>query len=361
MPGGDRDGVATLRGVTLADTLAWLVDIDSPYGSEAAIADAVANRLSAHPIRRHGAGLVVGEPADDRPMVLLVGHLDTVPRQGQGPARIVDGRLVGLGASDMKSGLAVMLHLLETPEVLAGPHHVVAVFYDREEGPVQDNQLGPILEAEPWLTEARFAVVCEPTDLQLEVGCNGAMNIRCHFEGRSAHSARPWLGENAIHRAARLLQRLADREPNDVEVGGLVFREVMGATLAEGGVSRNVIPKDFWVNVSYRFPPTLTLDEAEARFRAFVGDDADRLEFVDRAPAGPVPEGDPHLERLMAVSGAPIHPKQGWTDVARLAQFGIPAVNYGPGETAQAHQVDESVELGNLDVAYDVLQRWLSG
>jgi succinyl-diaminopimelate desuccinylase len=361
MPGDHRGPTATLRGVTLTDTLSWLVDIDSPYGSEAAIADAVADRLAGLPIRRHGAGLVVGEPDADRPLILLVGHLDTVPRQGQGPASIIDGRLRGLGASDMKSGLAVMLHLLEAPEVMSGPRAVVAVFYDREEGPVHENRLGPILEAEPWLADAEFAIVCEPTDLQLEVGCNGAMNIRCHFEGRSAHSARPWLGENAIHRAAALLQRLGERGPVDVEVGGLVFREVMSATLAEGGVSRNVIPKDFWLNVSYRFPPTLTLDEAEERFRAFVGTDADGLEFVDRAPAGPVPDDNPHFDRLAAVSGAPIHPKQGWTDVARLAQFGVPAINYGPGETAQAHQVDESVELANLDVAYDVLRRWLVG
>jgi succinyl-diaminopimelate desuccinylase len=345
--------------VTLADTLAWLIDIPSPYGHEEVIADAVAHRLADHPIRRHGNGLVVGEWAG-RPLLLLVGHLDTVPHQGQGPATIDDdGRLHGLGASDMKSGLAVMLHLLEDEAVAAGPYDVVGVFYDREEGPVQDNQLGTVLAAEPWLTGAEFAVVCEPTDLQIEVGCNGAMNVRCHFEGRSAHSARPWLGENAIHRSVALLERLAGREPLDTEIDGLVFREVMSATMAEGGVSRNVIPKDFWVNVSYRFPPSLSLDEAEARFTAIVGDVVDRLEFVDRAPAGPVPSGNPHLDRLEAVSGAPIHPKQGWTDVARLAEFGVAAVNYGPGETALAHQLAESVPVANLDVAFDVLRRWL--
>lgn len=351
--------LTTLRAVKLTDTLTWLIDILSPYGDEAALADAVEGRLSSLPTIRHGNGLVVGERTG-RPMILLAGHLDTVPHQGQPPARVDDdGRLHGLGASDMKSGLAVMLHLMEDEDVRAGPYDVVSVFYDMEEGPIQHNQLGPIIEAEPWLAEAEFGVLCEPTDLQLEVGCNGAMNIRCHFSGRSAHSARPWWGENAIHRAGPLLAKLAARQPVDVEVGGLVFREVMSATLAEGGVSRNVIPKDFWVNVSYRFPPTLTTDEAEARFREFVGDDADRLEFVDRAPAGPVPEHNPHLERLESVSGAETHPKQGWTDVARLAQFGISAVNYGPGETVMAHQVEESVPLANLEVAFENLKSWL--
>lgn len=346
--------------VTLLDTLTWLVDIPSPYGDEGRIADAVAERLSSRPVTRIGNGLVVGRPTG-RPLLLLVGHLDTVPHQGQPPARVVDGRLHGLGASDMKSGLAVILHLLEDSAIAVdGPHDVVGVLYDREEGPVQDNQLGPILAAQPWLADAEFAIVGEPTDLSIEVGCNGAMNVRCRFEGRSAHSARPWLGENAIHRAARLLGRLAARDPVDVEVGGLVYREVMSATIAEGGVSRNVIPKDFWVNVSYRFPPSLTLDEAEARFRDFVGDDADALDFVDRAPAGPPPTDNAHFDRLVSVSGAPIGPKQGWTDVARLAEFGVPAVNYGPGETALAHQVDESVPVANLDVAFDVLSRWLA-
>lgn len=345
--------------VSILDTLIWLVDIPSPYGDEAAIAGAVADRFEGViPVIRHGNGLVVGERTG-RPLLLLVGHLDTVPAQGQGRARVEGDRIHGLGTSDMKSGLAVMIHLLEDPATHTGTHDVVGVFYDREEGPLDDNRLGPLLDAEPWLSEAEFAVVAEPTDLRVEVGCNGAMNVLCHFEGRSAHAARTWLGENAIHRAAGLLAKLAAWEPLDVDVHGLVYREVMGATLAEGGVSRNVVPKDFRVNVNYRFPPIYTLAEAEARLRNYIGDDADRIEPTDLAPAGPVPFGNPHLDRLSDLVGGGLQPKQGWTDVARLAEYGVPAVNYGPGETAQAHQVGESAPVAALDVAFGVLRAWI--
>jgi succinyl-diaminopimelate desuccinylase len=360
-PQGEDDVRASLPSfvVTLVETLAWLVDTPSPYGDEGALADALEVRLGARlPFARHGNGLVVGKPTG-RPLLLLVGHIDTVPAQGQGPSRLVDGRLHGLGASDMKSGLAVMVHLLEDPGVHEGSHDVVGVFYDREEGPLADNRLGPLLLAEPWLTGAEFAVVAEPTDLAVEVGCNGALNVLCHFDGRPAHAARPWHGENAIHRAAGLLAKLAAWGPRDVDIDGLVYREVMGATLAEGGVSRNVVPGHFQLNVNYRFPPTLTVAEAEERFREFVGDDADRLEVTDKAPAGPVPTGNPHLGRLAALTGTGLHPKQGWTDVARLAEHGVPAANYGPGETAQAHQVGESVPVANLEVAFEVLRRWI--
>ncbi|MDH3305949.1 MAG: succinyl-diaminopimelate desuccinylase [Acidimicrobiia bacterium] len=348
--------------VDLAETLRWLVDIPSVIGREEEICSEIHGRLSASYAQdemiRIGNGLVVGR-RQGRPLVLLVGHIDTVPHQGQPAAFVEAGRLVGLGASDMKSGVAVMLHLLEDVDVIDGPYDVVGVFYDREEGPVEENQLRTILEAVPWLTGAEFGVVLEPTDLRLELGCNGAMNITVGFVGKSAHSARPWLGENAITKAAPLLTRFAQREPQPVTQGGLEFLEVMTVTLARGGLARNVVPAEFNVNVSYRFPPTLTLDEAEARFREFAAD-ADSLEFVDRAPAAPVPMNNPHMDRLAGVTGAEQAPKQGWTDVARLAEYGIPAVNYGPGEVAFAHQVAESVDLANLPVAFGHLKTFLT-
>ena len=347
---------------TLTETLQWLVDIPSPYGHEAEICSAIGERLtSSHPddsMQRVGNGLVAGH-REGRPLMLLVGHIDTVPHQGQPPAYINDGRLHGLGATDMKAGVAVMLHLLEDEAVRLGPYDVVGVFYDREEGPVEENQLRTILDAVPWLSEAEFGIVLEPTDLQLELGCNGAMNIAVRFHGKSSHSARPWLGENAIDKALPLLNKLAERGPVAHVQGGMEFLEVMSPTLARGGVARNVIPKDFEFNVSYRFPPTLTVAEAEAKFREFAAE-ADELEFVDRAPAAPVPDGNPHLDRLESITRAPQHPKQGWTDVARLAEYGIAAVNYGPGETALAHQVEESVELANLDVVFGHLREFFA-
>ncbi|NND84912.1 MAG: succinyl-diaminopimelate desuccinylase [Acidimicrobiia bacterium] len=344
---------------SLLDTLTWLIDVPSPYGSEERLCDELEQYFAGHPVTRVGNGLVVGERTG-KPLLLLVGHIDTVPHQGQPPAYVEGDRLHGLGASDMKSGVAVMMHLLEDPDVDAGPYDVIGVFYDREEGPIEENQLRTILTAVPWLTDAEFAVVLEPTNLDLEEGCNGAMNITLRFEGRAAHSARPWLGENAILKATALLDKFAALEPRPVEINGLTFYEVMGPTLASGGIARNIIPKDFEVNVSYRFTPDRTIEQAEEYFRSFVGDLADEIVFVDRAPSGPVPEHDPHLERLEVISEAQRQPKQGWTDVARLAEFGVPGINYGPGETALAHQVEESVPIDHLDTAFGVLKRWLT-
>jgi succinyl-diaminopimelate desuccinylase len=291
---------------------------------------------------------------------LLAGHLDTVPHQGQPEPYVQDGRMHGLGTSDMKSGLAVMIHLLEDAEVQAGPFNVVGVFYDMEEGPIAENQLSTILDEVPWLLDAEFAVVMESTDLEIEVGCNGAINVVLRVHGKSAHAARPWMGVNAITKAIPLLQALEQFSDRPVAIDGLVFHEVMNPTLIAGGVARNVLPKDFEINVNYRFPPNCSLEEAQQRLRDVVGDLADEIEFTDLAPSGPVPRDNPHLERLAVVSGAQRNPKQGWTDVAQLAQYGIPAVNYGPGDPKLAHQLGESVELANLPAAFEVLKRFLT-
>lgn len=344
----------------LTETLRWLVDIPSVIGDEALICTEIDRRLEASDIDtiRFGNGLVAG-PRTGKPLLLLVGHIDTVPNQGQPEARIADGRLHGLGSTDMKSGVAVMLHLLETAAIKSGPYDVVGVFYDKEEGPVADNQLAPILDDQPWLSDAEFAVVLEPTDRRIELGCNGAMNVVCRFFGKAAHGARPWLGVNAITKAVPLLGVFAGHEPVPFEQAGHVFYETMTVSMATGGVSRNVVPSAFEFNVNYRFPPTMTIDEAELRFREFA-QLADELEFVDQAPAAPIPENNPHLDRLIAVSGAELAPKQAWTDVARLEQYGIPAVNYGPGEVALAHQAEESVELESLEVVFENLLAFLT-
>ena len=346
----------------LVTTLIELIDIPSEIGDEGRLCTSLSERLMAtwgiDGVERIGNSLIVGKRSV-RPLVLLVGHIDTVPVQGQGPATIEDGRVAGLGASDMKSGLAVMVHLLEDPAIRLGPYDVVGVFYDKEEGPADENGLEPLLQLAPWLSEAELAVVLEPTDLELQVGCLGTINATVRFAGHSAHSARPWLGENAITKAGSFLAELHSRAPTSVVVDDLEFKEVFSVTLASGGIANNIIPANFDLNLNYRFGPDKTLDEAETRLRE-VAASADSIEIVDRAPAGPVPEGNAHLERLARLSGAARTPKQAWTDVARLAEYEIPAVNYGPGETAQAHQVAESVALGNLQVAFDALYRFLS-
>ncbi len=348
--------------MSILETLVWLVDTPSELGDEAAICSSLIDRLSAHyegdAVVRIGNSVVVGR-STGRPLLLLVGHIDTVPSQGQPPAFVQYEMLHGLGTSDMKSGLAVMVHLLEDPEVREGPFDVVGVFYDGEEGPAAGNYLEQVLQTIPWLRGAEFAVVMEPTDLRIEIGCNGAINATVKFIGKSAHSARPWLGENAITKAGGWLAELHSREPELFDIDGLEYREVFSVTKASGGIANNILPPSFSLNLNYRFPPVFSVEEAVGRLRllALAGDE---VEIVDRAPAAPVPEGNRHLDRLIEVTGAERAAKQGWTDVARLAEYGVPAVNYGPGIVAQAHQVNEHVPVKNLDIAFQNLKRFLT-
>lgn len=343
----------------LTGLLGELVDIPSPTGDEGTLARYVADRLDpVAEVSVHG-NAVVARRNRDRPRIDLYGHLDTVPEQGNLPARIDGGRLHGLGASDMKAGLAVMIALVEDDAVTDGPYDLAAVFYDREEGPAHENGLEAVLDAAPFLTDAALAVVMEPTDNEIQLGCQGALNATVRFTGRSAHSARPWHGENAVTKAGAWLAEMHTREPVDVTVAGLRFRETFAVTTAAGGIARNVIPAAFEVNLNHRFPPDRTLEQAEERLRRVCAA-ADDVEIVDRAAPAPIPEGNPHLDRLIEVSGAIVTAKQAWTDVSRLAARGVPALNYGPGDTALAHRRDESVALAALDESFTVLKRFLT-
>lgn len=342
----------------LVDTLAWLVDIPSETGNEDRICGEIAARLApklGEALLRSRDSLIVGRRTG-KPLVLLVGHLDTVPAQGQPPARVEGGRLHGLGASDMKAGLAVMIHLLEAVE--SDRHDVIGVFYSGEEGPSAGNALEPLLTGHDWLAEAGFAVVLEPCDGEIQIGCNGVVNAVVTFRGHAAHSARPWLGDNAITKAGRWLSRMHDLAPVPHLIDGLEYREVMSVTRASGGIATNVIPAEFSLHLNYRFTPDLSPDQARERV-AEVCAEADSVEVVDLAPAGPVDSSHPLVAELVAASGARLAPKQGWTDVARLGAHGIPAVNFGPGETALAHQRAESVRLDDLRVVYEALVRAL--
>ena len=348
--------------MSLVSDLAWLIGIPSPTGKEEALCNALARRLSprfgADGLMRVGNSLVAGTPGRGT-LITLYGHLDTVPPQRNLVAAERDGRVSGLGASDMKSGLAVLLALLEDPQVTAGPYRVAGVFYDKEEGPAHENGLEAVLDAVPWLARSALAIVLEPTDLELQLGCQGALNARVTFRGEAAHSARPWLGVNAITRAGDWLAAMHRREPVVVRLAGLEFREVMSVTRAEGGIATNVVPPRFDLNLNYRFPPSLSLEEAEARLRAAAAA-ADEVEVTDRSPAGAIPEGNPQLERLARITGARRSGKQGWTDVARLSRRGIPAVNYGPGEVALSHRPDESVSVAAMETAFAALKRFLT-
>ena len=304
------------------DTLAELVSIHSVTGNEGRLCTTVAERLlkvwTMQGVQRIGNALVVGQQTG-RPLITLYGHLDTVPVQDNGDPMVKDDRMFGLGSVDMKSGVAIMIHLLEDDAVRTGPYDVVGIFYDKEEGPMDENGLEEVLEKASWLTEAEFAVVLEPTNLTVELGCNGVMNADVLFQGKAAHSARPWLGENAVTKAGSWLATMHQLEPRLVEVDGLEFREVFSVTMAEGGIANNVLPSSLRVNLNYRFPPIYDLDQAERRLRE-VAADADLVVIKDQAPAGKVVVDNEHLNRLLEISGASRSSKQGWTDVARLTR-----------------------------------------
>lgn len=348
------------RSEALAELTLALCRIPSVTGGEAACADWIEARLRRTPLRveRVGESVLARTPPTGRPLVLLVGHTDTVPpKPGDGSPRREGDRIVGLGASDMKGGLAVMLALAD--EVPEGPYDLGLVFYDREEGPWADSGLGPVLERVGWLHEAALAFCLEPSDNVVQVGCMGTLHAKVRFRGKAAHSARPWQGVNAIHAAAPFLTRLAARAPVEVEAGGFTWREVTSATLAEGGSARNVIPDRFDVNVNFRFAPGRSLESAEAEVLALVAGEAE-VAFVERAPAGPVVVDNPLLRRFLALNGNDVAPKQAWTDVARLGQAGIDAVNLGPGLAAQAHQAGEHAEVTLLEESYAQFRRFLS-
>ncbi|MGI9642516.1 MAG: succinyl-diaminopimelate desuccinylase [Acidimicrobiia bacterium] len=344
--------------MSVIDTLAEIINVPSVTGDEDALCSMLEGRFVDRPVERIRNSLVVGAPTDGEPFYVLYGHLDTVPEQGDPKARIEGDRLVGLGASDMKGGVAVMIDLLEDAS-LTTAHDVVYVFYGAEEGAAADNELGPVLDAFPWLTDAALSIVLEPTDLNVEIGCNGVLNADVIFRGKSAPSARPWLGENAVTKGGAWLAKLHAMEPALVDIGGLEYREVFSVTRAEGGIANNIIPPDFTINLNHRFPPIYSIAEAELRIRDVTAE-ADEIVIKDRAPAGGAAPDDVHVQRLEAICGGQRQAKQGWTDVARLTERGAVAVNYGPGIVAQAHQVGEYVPIANVQTAFDVMRRFLS-
>jgi len=272
-------------------------------------------------------------------------------------------RVVGLGASDMKSGLAVMLELARRLDPAVLPYRLGFVFYDKEEGPWAISGLGPTLETVAWLHRAVLAFCLEPSDNVVQVGCLGSLHARVTVLGKAAHSARPWQGENAVHAAGKLLVALGERPPRDVILHGHLYREVLSATLVSGGKTRNVIPDRCELNLNFRFAPGRTVEDAEDEVRAVVQAAVagpHEVEFVERAPSGRVIGDNAFLAHFLALNGNPVHAKQAWTDVARLGQVGIDAVNLGPGESAQAHQAGESTAMRLITESYRQFERFLA-
>ncbi|CAN5783762.1 succinyl-diaminopimelate desuccinylase [soil metagenome] len=364
MGGAVEDGGEQER-ERLVRLLMELLRIPSVTGEEEAIADWLEDRYVRREevVRRVGDSLVVGEEDFERANVLLVAHVDVVPPAPDDPPEpaMTSERVVGRGASDMKSGLAVAMECFEDPALRAGPYNLLLVCYAGEEGTHAGNQLRQVLEAVDELNDADLAIVLEPTDLAVQLGCLGGLHAELIFRGKAAHSARPWHGENALTKAGELLDELHARAPQEVDVDGLVYREVFTATQGHTpeGV-RNVVPDLFTVNLNYRYAPTRRLTEAEERVWELVRGRAEVV-FTDRSPPAPPSKHDPCVAAFLKAVGAPVEPKQAWTDVARFAEAEVPALNYGPGLTAQAHQAGEYVPISNMVTARAALGRFLSG
>jgi len=318
-----------------------LVNVPSVSRAEAAVVELVRELMPGAPVYDDGEVLLYGAGP-----VVLAGHLDTVPAQGNIPGRIADGAVHGLGASDMKSGIAVMIELAR-----AGvPGRFL--FFTREEVPVSESPLPALFESD-LLADAELAVVLEPTDCELHAGCLGNLQARITFRGESAHSARPWTGVNAIHELVAGLRPLVAFEPYDVELDGLVFREVVSAVRVDGGIAANVVPAAASAELNMRF----IRDGAEARLRELLP--AGELEVLSLSPSAPPALDNPRVQRLRELVPV-VKPKQAWTPVAQFAEQGIDAINYGPGATAYAHRVDEQVPIENLQRCYEVLRGFLS-
>ncbi|MBI5851483.1 MAG: succinyl-diaminopimelate desuccinylase [Planctomycetes bacterium] len=337
----------------------------SPYGAERTLAELLASRFDRNEVRevlRAGDSLcVVPRPLRAGvPRIVLAGHLDTVPELTPNPVRRDGERLFGTGASDMKGALAVIVDALERAVREAPRHDLVGVLYAREEGPFEASGLPEILAvAGERVLDASLAILMEPTDGRIELGCMGAAQARVVFEGKRAHAARPWQGVNALHAAGPLLARLKSRAPREVVIGGLPWREVVSATTVAFRGALNVVPDRCELGLNLRFAPGRTRDDVVRELEELVAGEAE-VAIESLWPAGCVVTGHPLVAELRAAcGGAAVSSKQAWTDVGRLSELGVPAVNWGPGAVSQAHQAGEWIELRAIAEASRALGSWL--
>ncbi|WP_062530941.1 succinyl-diaminopimelate desuccinylase [Demequina rhizosphaerae] len=346
-----------------------LVDIPSVSGNEDRIADAVEAALVplAHlEVIRLGNAIVARTHLGRDERVVIAGHLDTVPIKGNVPGEwSPEGDLVGRGSVDMKAGVAVQLSLAAALD--APTRDVTWVFYDQEEVEADRNGLGRVARERPDLVAGDFAVLCEPTQGVIEGGCNGTMRAEVRIHGRAAHSARAWKGVNAVHRAAPLLAALAAYDAETITVDGLDYREGINAVGISGGIAGNVIPDSCVVTVNYRFAPSWSLEDAQARLERLVAsaglEDYD-LVYTDLSgaarPGLDAPLAASFAASVAATGVAAPRAKQGWTDVARFGELGIPAVNYGPGDPELAHADDERCPVADIRHCRAGLEAWLT-
>lgn len=351
-------GHAAARATDLVEVTRGLVRVRSVSGEERELADLVEHRLRGRApwlhVHRVGNSVVARTRRGSATRIVFAGHLDTVPGAVPTGQERAGDEVRGLGAVDMKGGLAVLLLLAElTPHCAAD---LTFVFYDKEETGSNGSGMKTLFEQWPELVRGDAAIVLEPTGGVIEAGCQGNLVMEFGFLGQRAHTARPWRGRNAIHRAVPSIARLAGFAPAEVELDGLRFRQSFSLVGIDGGVQGNVVPDRCTVRVNYRHAPTL--DSATAA--ATVGDlvpDADDTHVRLSSPPAPPNLRHPVFERLRADGRLAVRPKLGWTDVGRFAEHGIPAINFGPGDAGLAHTGDESVHREELEHCLTVLSR----
>ncbi len=347
----------------LADPVALtraLVDIESVSRNEKEIADTVQEVLAPLPhltVERMGHTLIARTNLGRGQRVVLAGHLDTVPIAGNFPSTVDAQRIWGCGTADMKAGTALALHFAATaPEP---KFDVTYFFYECEEIEHEFNGLNKVAAARPELLQADFAVLLEPTFGIVEAGCQGTMRARIRLTGRRAHSARSWLGVNAIHAAGEVLDRLAAYKAREVEIDGCLFHEGLNAVKIKGGVAGNVVPDLCEIEVNFRFAPDRSVEQATTHLQEIF--DGYEMEIADSAPAAMPGLSAAAAKGFLEAVGSEPKAKLGWTDVSRFAALGIPALNYGPGDPNLAHTREEHVEIEKIETGAQVLRRWLVG
>lgn len=341
---------------------AALVDIESVSGAEQRLAAEIETALRALPhltVRTDGATVIARTELGRPERVILAGHIDTVPVAGNLPSRAAQGRLYGCGTTDMKSGVAVQLRL--AADMASPVRDVTYVFYDCEEIEAERNGLGRISRQQPGLLAGDFAVLLEPTGGVVEGGCQGTLRAEVTASGERAHSARSWMGKNAIHEAAAILDVLREYQPRTPDVDGLEYHEGLNAVAIGGGIAGNVIPDRCVVTVNFRFAPDRSVSQAEEHVREVFG--RWPVTLLDSAPGARPGMGEPAAASFAAAVTGDGEPraKLGWTDVARFAEIGIPAVNYGPGEPEVAHTSNEYVQIAKIGDCEARLRAWLTG
>ncbi len=339
---------------------AELVGVPSVSHEETAIADLVEGRLrdraSGLSITRIANNVIARTDLGHDRRIVLGGHLDTVPVNDNATARIEGDTLYGLGSADMKGGIAVLLALAERAS--DARFDVSLVFYEAEEVAERFNGLRTLFQDRPELVAGDLAILLEPTAGWAEAGCQGTLHIRAEFDGVRAHSARPWMGENAIHRAAEVLSRLATHQADTVSVDGLEYRESLQVVRIEGGIANNVVPDACSIVVNRRFAPKYSVEEATAQTEALLAG-ADRIEVLNSSPAGPPNLMNPLVAEFIGTLDLAVRPKLGWTDVARFSAHGIPALNFGSGDPEVAHTQGEFVTREAVEGCYAVLAHFL--